>query len=235
MLILIFPSSCFIFDPAVFFGAFLGPIFAILLFNSVIFIMVIKILIKHTWNARGHTKKQLNKKVAIRLLMSIAGVMFLFGLTWLFGALTVTGFGDSRASTAFQVLFVILNAFQGFFIFLFFCVFSKDVRDSWLELLSCGHYQSKSLHRSQTRYASSRSNSIRKVNTTRTTNSNFTSARSEHNTSMEETTAADKEKENPSFKKIHETDISMDKKVDLKQLEMEKYPGESCADIDTKC
>ena len=167
--------------------------------------------------------------------MSIASVMFLFGLTWLFGALTVTGFGDSKASTAFQVLFVILNAFQGFFIFLFFCVFSKDARDSWLELLSCGHYQSKSLHRSQTRYASSRSNSIRKVKTTNTTNSNFTSARSEHNTSIKETTAADKEKENLSFKESYEADISMDKKVDLKPPKMEKYPGESCVDIDTKC
>ena len=114
-----------------------------------------------------------------------------------------------------------------------------------IELLSCGHYQSKSLHqsqtrykslhRSQTRYASSRSNSIRKVNTTNTTNSNFTSARSEHNTSIKETTAADKEKENLSFKESYEADISMDKKVDLKPPEMEKYPGESCVDIDTKC
>ena len=78
-----FPSSCLDFDPAVFFGAFLAPMLSILLFNSVIFIMVIKILIKHTWNARGHTKEQMSKKVAIRLLMSIASVMFLFGLTWL--------------------------------------------------------------------------------------------------------------------------------------------------------
>ena len=249
MLILIFPSSCFIFDPAVFFGAFLGPIFAILLFNSVIFIMVIKILIKHTWNARGHTKEQMSKKVAIRLLMSIASVMFLFGLTWLFGALTVTGFGDSRASTAFQFLFVILNAFQGFFIFLFFCVFSKDARDSWLELLSCGHYQSKSLHRSQPRYASSRSNSTRKVKTTNTTTSNFTSAiftKSEYNTStddhnMKETTASDQEKEKK-IPEINDIDISVDKKMDLKSPEMKeeeqmlekvcKLPVESCAEVD---
>ena len=246
--VLIFSSSCFIFDPAVFFGAFLGPIFAILLFNSVIFIMVIKILIKHTWNAHGHTKKQLNKKVAIKLLMSIASVMFLFGLTWLFGALTVTGFGDSRASIAFQVLFVILNAFQGFFIFLFFCVFSKDARDSWLELFSCGHYQSKSLHRSQTRYASSRSNSTRKVKTTRTTTSNFSSAiftKSEYNTddhSMKETTSSNQEKEKK-IPDINDNDISMDKKMDLKSLEMKeeeqmlekvcKLPIESCAEVDS--
>jgi len=106
--------------------------------------MVVGVLITHTQNTIEHTKQQMNIKTAIRLLISIAGVMSLFGLTWLFGALTVTGFGDSRASTAFQVLFVIFNAFQGFFFFLFFCVFSKDARDSWLELLPCCGNQSKS-------------------------------------------------------------------------------------------
>ena len=70
--------------------------------------------------------------------------MFLFGLTWFFGALTVTGFGDARASTAFQVLFVIFNAFQGFFIFLFLCVLSKDARESWLNLVSFNQCLSKS-------------------------------------------------------------------------------------------
>ena len=79
--------------------------------------------------------------------------MFLFGLTWLFGALTVTGFGSATASSAFQILFVICNAFQGFFIFLFFCVFNKDARDLWLELFSCGRCKSKPLHSSQVKYA----------------------------------------------------------------------------------
>ena len=192
----------------------------------------------------------MNIKTVIKLLVSIASVMFLFGLTWLLGAFTVIGFGDARASTAFQVLFVISNAFQGFFIFLFFCVFSRDARDAWLELLSCGHYQSKSLHRSQTRYASSRSNSFRKVKTTSATSLNLTSIKSEYNTSpddhsMKETTAADQAKQNLSLKKIPEipeTEISMDKKVDLKSPEMKeevqvlemvyKHPGESCAEVD---
>ena len=145
--------SCFIADTAVFFTAFLGPIFVILLFNVVIFVMVIRVLIKHTRNTLDRTKEQMNKKTAIRLLISIAGVMFLFGLTWLFGALTVTGLRDSRASTAFQTLFVLLNAFQGFFIFLFFCVFSKDARESWLELFfhARDRYKSKTLYISQTK------------------------------------------------------------------------------------
>ena len=169
------PRSCFISDPAVFFATFLGPIFIILLFNTVIFIMVIVVLIKRTRNRLSRTKEQMNKKTIIRLLISIAGVMSLFGLTWLFGALTVTGFGDARASTAFQVLFVLLNAFQGFFICLFFGVLSKDARESWLELLSRahGHYKSKSL---QTKYDSSGANNSQKKGKTNLTNSNRTSA-----------------------------------------------------------
>jgi len=130
-----------------------GPIFAILLFNVVIFVLVIRVIIKHNQRTLGRSKEGMNKKTAVRLLISFTGVMFLFGLTWLFGALTITGFGDSRASTAFQVLFVILNAFQGFFIFLFFCVFSKDARESWMEVFSCGRYQSKFLHPSQAKHA----------------------------------------------------------------------------------
>ena len=120
--------------------------------------MVIRVLIKHTYRKTPNgTKEQLMKKKTIKLLISIAGVMFLFGLTWLFGALTIIGLGDSRASTTFQFFFVILNAFQGFFLFLFFCVFNKDARDSWLEMV-CRHYKSKVLHPIQGKPAHSRVN-----------------------------------------------------------------------------
>ena len=69
--------------------------------------------------------------------------MFLFGLTWLFAILTfsVTGLRET-----FQILFVVFNSFQGFFIFLFVCVLNKEVLESWREFLSCGTYQSKLLH-----------------------------------------------------------------------------------------
>ena len=89
----------------------------------------------------------MDKKTAVRLLISITGVMFLFGLTWLFGAFTV-----ADASLAFQILFVVFNSLQGFFIFLFFCVFSKDARELWIETLSCS---SKTPQSSQAKYTSS--------------------------------------------------------------------------------
>ena len=81
-------SSCFISDPAVFFGAFLGPIFAILLINIVIFVLVIGVIIKQTRKKLDRTKEKMDMKTTIKVLIGIAGVMPLFGLTWLFGALT---------------------------------------------------------------------------------------------------------------------------------------------------
>ena len=201
--------------------------------------MVISVLIKHTRKTLGRTNEQMNKKTAIRLLISIASVMSLFGLTWLFGALTVTGFGSAAASTAFQILFVLLNAFQGFFIFLFFCVFSKDARESWLELLSCGRYHSKP---SQAKHSSSGNvGTGTKVKTSSTglANSNLTSAissktgynsstddliKEERYTDIPLTSAAEQDKENPSvvtFKEIHETNVGTDK-VDLGSSEVKE-------------
>ena len=58
--------------------------------------------------------------------------MSLFGLTWLFAILTVS---VSGLRETFQILFAVFNSFQGFFIFLFFCVLNKEARDSWRELI----------------------------------------------------------------------------------------------------
>ena len=132
--------SCFIGDRRVFFGAFLGPILAVLLFNFVISVMVVTVLLRHMRNTMGRMKGQMNQKTTVRLLISIMGIVFLFGLTWVFGALTI-----SDASLPFQIIFVVTNGFQGFFIFLFLCVFSNDARELWVEFLSCGRCKSKSL------------------------------------------------------------------------------------------
>lgn len=117
------------------FGAFLGPIIAVLLFNCTIFVLVIRVLIKHSQKKFGNKHRKDKKTVenVKRLLISVFGIMFLFGLTWLFGALTI-----SDASLAFQFLFAIFNSLQGFFIFLFFCVLGKEARELWLQFLCRG-------------------------------------------------------------------------------------------------
>ena len=124
-----------------FFGAFLGPILAVLLFNLVIMVAVLTVLVRHMRNAIGRTKEQMKLKTAFRLLISITGIMALFGLTWIFGALTISG-----ASLPFQILFVVFNGFQGFFIYQFLCIFSTDACELWKEFLFSGHYKFSTIH-----------------------------------------------------------------------------------------
>ena len=123
----IFLHSCFISDTIVFFVTFLAPIFALLLFNVVMFILAVRVLVIHSM------KKKKSVKSTIKTMISIVGIMVMFGLTWLFGALTVR-----EASTAFQYLFVIFNGFQGFFFFILHCLISKDGREFWTNaIVSC--------------------------------------------------------------------------------------------------
>ena len=129
-----------------FWGAFLAPILAIVIFNTVIFIWIIVVLIRHSKGQAAQRKETVDKQTIIRLLISISGVMFLFGPTWLFAILTFSFPGLRETGS---VLFTIFNVFQGFFIFLFFCVISKEARESWKELLSCGKYKSQFLHPSR--------------------------------------------------------------------------------------
>ena len=123
-----------------------------MIFNMVVFIWVIVILVRHTKGTAARKKETVSNKTIIRLMISISGVMFLFGLTWLFAILTfsVTGLRET-----FQILFTVFNSFQGFFIFIFFCVLNKEALESWKEFLSCGKYQSKLLHPSHVKMSSS--------------------------------------------------------------------------------
>ena len=100
--------SCFISHIGVFFGMFLGPILALVLFNTVVLVLVIRVLIKHS--VRKLKDKEDKEKVqgTFKTLISVASIMLMFGLQWLFGALTI-----AEASTAFQWLFVIFSTLQG--------------------------------------------------------------------------------------------------------------------------
>ena len=113
-------SSCFINNTGVFFAAFLGPMLLVLSFNMIIFIVVIVILVRH----QLRRSKEHNRKFGtLQLMINVSSIAFLFGLTWIFGALTVV-----NAKQVFQIAFALTNSFQGFFIFIFFCVLNSDVR-----------------------------------------------------------------------------------------------------------
>ena len=119
-----------------FFGAFLGPIGVILIFNSIIFVMVAYVAIRHR---KRDLEKRTSKKEIFGLIIRLVGVTFLFGLAWAFGALTIL----SETSLVFQILFAVFNSSQGFFLFLFFCVLNNEARKSWKSLL-CGHFKQPS-------------------------------------------------------------------------------------------
>ena len=114
-------------------------------FNMVVFVCVIVVLTRHVRSTA--TQQKFKAKKFIRLMFSIGGVMALFGLTWLFATLTIS---VSGLRETFQILFTIFNSFQGFFIFLFFCVLNKEARDSWKEIFSSNSESKKKLDSSPT-------------------------------------------------------------------------------------
>ena len=126
--------SCFLSHSGAFWGAFLAPVLLIMVFNVIIFVCVIFVLIRHIRGTAARSKQKMEYNKVAQLMFRIGGVMSLFGLTWLFAILTVSVHGLRET---FQILFVIFNSFQGFFIFLFFCVLNKEALESWRELFSC--------------------------------------------------------------------------------------------------
>ena len=67
-------------------------------------------------------------------LISLVGINFLFGLTWLFVIFTFS-VNNNTVAFVLQFLFAFFNALQGFFIFFFFVVLNADARTFWQKLL----------------------------------------------------------------------------------------------------
>ena len=140
IILFIVSHSCFISDIGVFFGAFLVPIFLIIIFNVCIFISSSYVVIKLKINQQKRNQALSNKnkvpmssKDACKLLALLAGFMFLLGLSWIILMFTIIG-ADTSIYGAFAVqwLFVFFNSLQGFFLFLFFVVLNRDARKLWL-------------------------------------------------------------------------------------------------------
>ena len=107
------------------------PILLVLVFNTIIFIVVMVVLVRHSI-------QRSNKKIdIIQMMVNITGIVFLFGLTWIFGAFTIL-----KADQAFQLIFTVTNSFQGFLIFILFCVLNSDVRQVWAKMLQGNHFAS---------------------------------------------------------------------------------------------
>ncbi|KAK3594308.1 hypothetical protein CHS0354_018972 [Potamilus streckersoni] len=104
--------------------AFLLPVCLIVLVNAIIFTIVICKIFRRP---KGMKINQSERKMIVLNLQAGLSVFVVLGLTWIFGVIALGG-----AKLTFQYIFVILNAFQGFFIFLLFTAREKQIRDQWI-------------------------------------------------------------------------------------------------------
>ena len=101
----------------------------VLVFNTIIFIVVIVVLVRHTIRRSKRDHKRID---VIQMMGNVISIVLLFGLTWIFGTFTIL-----KADQAFQLTFTVTNSFQGFLIFIMFCVLNGDIRLAWAKLFLC--------------------------------------------------------------------------------------------------
>ncbi|XP_064605625.1 adhesion G-protein coupled receptor G6-like [Liolophura sinensis] len=106
--------------------AFLLPIGLIILVNLVVFALIIWTICTRP---KGLQTNQSKTKSAMVSLQAGIACFVLLGLTWIFGFLAI-----ENARLVFQYIFTVLNSFHGFFIFLFFTLREKKVRQQWRAL-----------------------------------------------------------------------------------------------------
>ncbi|KAK7103049.1 hypothetical protein V1264_021179 [Littorina saxatilis] len=125
-------AFCFISrsNPGAYYGALVAPACLVLLVNTVIFIMVTRVILKPRFQQQ--TQKE-SEGITPSQVRGAFTVMFLLGVTWVFGPLAI-----NEAKVVFNYLFCILNSLQGFLIFVFRCVFNPEVRLCWLQLIKTG-------------------------------------------------------------------------------------------------
>merc|ERR1719154_197791 len=102
--------------------SFLMPVFLIVGANLYFLSVAVHKIHLHSRDSLiVHKSKTASLKMYVNGLF---GLLFLLGVTWAFGIISVT-----HPSLTFTYIFTILNPLQGFFIFIFNCVFNKKIRN----------------------------------------------------------------------------------------------------------
>lgn len=127
-----------------YYGAFVGPLYIIVIFNTVVFVASCilftknKICNKHGTTSKVQQKKKISSKEACKLIVTLAGMMTLLMVSWRIVLFTqVVESSNVAASFAVQWLFLFFVSLQGFFLFIFFFVFNHSGRNAWFHLLCC--------------------------------------------------------------------------------------------------
>ncbi|XP_038053898.1 uncharacterized protein LOC119726314 [Patiria miniata] len=111
----------------------LAPIGLILLFNIVVFSLVMRQFIKTSNNDLRRNRDDMSKrKLHKQRLQNALTVMTLMGLTWSIGYLNLV----QAISFPVQLVFCLLNTLQGYFIFMFYGVRRAEVRKQWRSFFS---------------------------------------------------------------------------------------------------
>ncbi|XP_046839049.1 uncharacterized protein LOC124433295 [Xenia sp. Carnegie-2017] len=122
-----------------FFASFFAPVICIIFLNLIVFGIIMQKLSSRPESSLGRDRNTMRPR-----MKQAIGILILVGVTWSFGALSV-----SSVRLFFAYLFVFFNSIQGFCIFIFYCLSQKNVRDCWKALLTCQlHklYKDKSFH-----------------------------------------------------------------------------------------
>ncbi|XP_033995732.1 adhesion G-protein coupled receptor G2 [Trematomus bernacchii] len=101
----------------------------IFVFNFVMFVVVLVQLCR----IKRQNPHNLQHRSILQDMRSVSGITILLGLTWGFAF-----FAWGPLNLPFMYLFAIFNSFQGFFIFIFYCVGKENVRKQWRTFLCCG-------------------------------------------------------------------------------------------------
>ncbi|XP_042638867.1 cadherin EGF LAG seven-pass G-type receptor 1 [Orycteropus afer afer] len=96
--------------------SFAGPIGAVIVINTVIFVLSAKVSCQRK-------RHYYERKGVISLLRTAFLLLLLVGATWLLGLLAV-----NHDSLAFHYLFAVFSGLQGLFVLSFHCVFNREVR-----------------------------------------------------------------------------------------------------------
>ncbi|XP_062373889.1 cadherin EGF LAG seven-pass G-type receptor 1-like [Sardina pilchardus] len=110
------PDFCWLSVHDTLIWSFAGPISVVVLVNIVIFLLAAKA-------SCGRRQRSFEKSGAIGALRMAFLLLLLISATWLLGLMAV----NSDVMT-FHYLFAIFSCLQGIFIFLFHCIFNKEVR-----------------------------------------------------------------------------------------------------------
>ncbi|XP_041472564.1 adhesion G-protein coupled receptor G6-like [Lytechinus variegatus] len=157
-------------------GGLLIPITIIVLVNAVIFALVVRQLMKSS-NVAGRVRDaKSERRETIERVQNAICILLLLGLTWISGYFLLI----PHFSQIAEPIFIMLNAFQGLFIFLLYCVRKPMVRKQWgLTCLGRGHRQDTTL-------SSSGMHSSKNISAANTCSSSMMSSMS-HSMPMEKT------------------------------------------------